>query len=189
MKINLRKAKALQEQILAEIKNINLNNSVKLTEFDTDPSYTIKKAIDQFEANYETIRQLYEIYYNIRSQVAELNADTGISKILAEIAYVEKLIGVLQSNIPKTVDWDIEVINAKLSQIKNTPFDKRLYGFQDSINISIFDDIMLQNYKINLNELKRKKIKLQDKLLHLNIVCEIVISEEVVHYLEWCDLM
>ena len=180
MEINLRKAKALQEQILSEIKNITLSDKLTISEFSTNPESEIKTALDNFNDQYESIDTLYAVYYGIRAEVAKKNAEVGISDTLADIAYCEKMIGILQSVIPKTSTMlDINVIEARLNQIKSTPFEKRTYGFQDGVNTSILDSKTVEEYKAILNSLKRQKIKAQESLLNANVVNKIVLSDEI----------
>ena len=189
MKVNLRKAKALQEQILAEIKNIEITQTVTINEFESYPEEALRNAAIEFETAYANTNMLYEIYYNIRAQVAEVNADTGVSKLLAELAYCEKMIGVLTAVIPKNDATDINIINAKLSQIRATTPDKRTYGYQDVVVSRVLDAKLKKEYNGKLSDLKRRKIKLQDQLLNLNVVSEIELSEIDAGTLKYFELI
>lgn len=190
MEINLRKAKALQEQILSEIKNITLSDKLTISEFSTNPESEIKSALEKFNDQYQSIDNLYAVYYNIRAGVAEKNSMAGISDTLANIAFCEKMIGILQSVIPKTSTMlDFNVIEARLNQIKSTSFEKRTYGFQDYVNTSILDEATIKEYETALKSLKRQKIKAQESLLNANVVNKITLSEFDVNILKKFDLI
>lgn len=185
MEINLRKAKALQEQILSEIKNITLSDKLTISEFSTNPESEIKSALEKFNDQYKSIDNLYAVYYNIRAGVAEKNSMAGISDTLANIAFCEKMIGILQSVIPKTSTMlDINVIEARL-----TSFEKRTYGFQDYVNTSVLDEATIKEYETVLKSLKRQKIKAQESLLNANVMNKILLCDLDVNILKKFDLI
>jgi len=173
MQLSLRKANALQAEILAVLGKIVVPSQTVLNEFSKaeDVRAAAVKGIDNMKLKVNLVK----ILYNIRKEVGKANA-AEIDGILTDIAESNKLIGIFGDVANAEPVEDSEVIQAKLDKLK-LPSDDR-YNRQTQLISSVFVqqeiDVCVQ-YAL---ETKRKIVKLKDKLLELNISTKITLDDE-----------
>lgn len=183
MKITLRKANALQTSIQEHLKSIDLALTVALNEFqnpETEIDLARAKLIgaDQRRANLTTAM------YAIRGQVGQANAASGVSDQLARAAYIDKRIGHLKALTEATVTEDLTVITGKLDKVRNTEAKSRIYGYGDTVNVGVLTQAQVDQFKADMNALKKEKQAINDKVLELNIRTEIELTDDVVKILQ-----
>ena len=82
MKVSLRKAKVLQEDLLDVLKQIATPASIKITEFTQDVDDAISTGLANYKAAVSGRIDLVTLLYYIREQVGIKNAEAGIDSLL-----------------------------------------------------------------------------------------------------------
>jgi hypothetical protein len=184
MKINLRKANALQLAIQDTIKNIKFDTEVKINEFQVAED-EIAKARENFAAKQERHRGLLNSLYDIRKAVSQANSTQGVDVKLADVALMDKKIQYLADLAGKTVRDSVEVVAGKMAKLCNRKEDSRslYYGHDATVDTSIFTQEDIAGFRIAVSMGKKAKQKLQDELLEINVRTEIELSADAVSVL------
>lgn len=181
MNVTLRKASAIQNSINEAIRGIKINFTLELNEFQDVPA-ELKKANDELIANDSRRQKLLMALYNIRGLVGAANTSSGIDLKLATAAFVDKRIGQLEEFTKAQVMTDLSVITGKLERIKGLKDEarSRVFGYGDTVTTSLVTQEQINQAKVEIQNLKKEKQKLNDEILELNIKTEIPLSDETV---------
>ena len=181
MKINLRKANALQLSVQDAIKSIKFDTDVKVNEFQVAED-EIAKAREAFAANQERHRGLLNSLYDIRKAVSRANSAQGVDVKLADVASMDKKIQYLTDLAGKTVRESVEVVAGKMDKLRNRKEDTRnlYYGHDASVDTSIFTAEDIAGFRTAVSMGKKAKQKLQDELLDINVRTEIELGADAV---------
>ena len=181
MKINLRKANALQLSVQEAIKSIKFDTEVKINEFQVAED-VIAKARENFAAKQERHRGLLNSLYDIRKAVSQANAAQGVDVKLADVALMDKKIQYLADLAGKTVRESVEVVAGKMDKLRNRKEDTRnlYYGHDATVDTSIFTAEDIAGFCTAVSMGKKAKQKLQDELLDINVRTEIDLSADTV---------
>jgi len=190
MNITLRKANAIQHSINEAIKNIKVDLSVELNEFQ-DIEITLQKANTELLVNDSRRQKLTMALYNIRALIGTANAASGINTTLAKAAFIDKRIGQLEELAKAAEMMSLEVIKGKLEKIKNSKDEGRrsLYGYNDTVTTNVLANEQIAQAKTEVLSLKKQKQKLNDEVLELNIKTEIPLSDDTVATLQAENLL
>jgi uncharacterized protein YdcH (DUF465 family) len=186
MNITLRKANAVQNSINDTVKNIRVDLTVEINEFQTVED-TLSKVNNELIANDGRRQNLTMALYNIRALVGTANAASGIDTALAKAAFIDKRIGQLEQLANGTEITPLEVIKGKLEKIKNDKGDntrRSLYGYSDTVSTGILSKEQIAQAKTEILNLKKQKQKLNDEILELNIKTEIPLGDDTVATLQ-----
>jgi uncharacterized protein YdcH (DUF465 family) len=186
MNISLRKASAVQAGINDVIKNIKIETSLELNEFQ-DVVTELKKANETLFANDSRRQRLLLALYNIRGLVGSANAQCGIDLKLATAAFIDKRIAQLDELAKLSAVTDLAVINGKLEKIRNDKSEttrSRIYGYNDTVTTTVVGQEQIDQVKAEIQNLKKQKQKLNDEVLELNIKTEVPLSDDVVKTLQ-----
>jgi hypothetical protein len=181
MKINLRKANALQLSIQEAIKSIKFDTEVKVNEFQVAED-EIARLRNDFAAKQERHRGLLNSLYDIRKAVSQANSAQGVDVKLADVALMDKKIQYLAELAGKTVRDSVEVVAGKMEKLRNRKEDSRslYYGHDATVDTSIFAAEDIAGFRTAVSMGKKAKQKLQDELLEINVRTEIELSADVV---------
>jgi uncharacterized protein YdcH (DUF465 family) len=182
MNITLRKANAVQNSINETVKNIRVELTVEINEFQNVED-TLSKANNELIANDGRRQNLIMALYNIRALVGTANAASGIDTALAKAAFIDKRIGQLEQLANAAEITSLEVIKGKLEKIRNDKSEtarSRIYGYSDTVSTSVLSKEQIAQAKTEILNLKKQKQKLNDEILELNIKTEIPLSDDVV---------
>lgn len=187
MKINLRKAVALQQEIQKQLKNTNLSSlaSVRLNEHESVSSQ-MDAALGTFFDAVNTKEQLTDCLYVIRSDVATANSTAGVGVLLTEIARLDAKMKDYQDAISAGVQMSDSVIAGTLNKIKKSNADgdsSRLVAARTGITTTVLTSDYIISVKEDIVSCKRKRQDLKDQLLELNIKTQIEISPTVFNIL------
>ena len=178
MKINLRKANAIQVAINETIKSLEFNAAASINEFQ-DAANEISAASAKFSRNLVRRIALLDALYEIRKAVASANDSAGIDGRLADVARLEKDLQFYSTYAKASVITDAAVINGKMERLRNRKEDA--YSFRgETVDTSIFTETEVEGFKGIVSAAKKQKQKLQDELLELNVRTEIEFSEATV---------
>lgn len=186
MNITLRKANAVQNSINETLKNIRVDLTVELNEFQ-NVEEAITKANHTLIENDGRRQQLTMALYNIRALVGTANAASGIDTALAKAAFIDKRIGQLDQLASASEMTELAVINGKLEKIRNDKGEnsrRSLYGNNDTVTTGILSKEQIHQAKTEILNLKKQKQKLNDEILELNIKTEIPLSDDTVALLK-----
>jgi hypothetical protein len=182
MNITLRKANAVQNSINETVKNIRVDLTVEINEFQNVED-TLSKANNELIVNDGRRQNLTMALYNIRALVGTANAASGIDTALAKAAFIDKRIGQLEQLAGGTEITSLEVIKGKLEKMKNDKGDnnrRSLYGYSDTVSTGILSKEQIAQAKTEILNLKKQKQKLNDEILELNIKTEIPLGDDTV---------
>lgn len=178
MKVNLRKASALQLE-LSKIRVPEIE-SIEISEFQ-DVAVEISKAKDKFLSVLKRRDRVVEAVYEIRKLVSKANAAAGIDIILADLARCEKDVKLYTQLSEMHPRRPVEEIQQKVESLAKTEARDRY--FRDSVGTMVFDEKELDVFTKRALEAKKEKRKLQDQLLDLNVRTEIELSKSAVDVL------
>lgn len=177
MKINLRKANALQNAIQDAISGINFEVELEVNEFQ-DAEGQIATAKETWRQQFTRRSALLDAFYAIRLRVGRANVEAGISDTLADVARLEKDITLLNRLSSETARVAPEVLAGKLDKIRNRSEDNSMYSMRDrKVDTTFFDESDIQSFKSALAKNKKSKQSLQDQLLELNVATMIELDE------------
>ena len=182
MNITLRKANAVQNSINETVKNIKVDLTVEINEFQNVED-TLTKANNELIANDGRRQNLTMALYNIRALVGTANAASGIDTALAKAAFIDKRIGQLEQLANGTEITSLEVIKGKLEKIKNDKGEntrRSIYGYSDTVSTGVLSKEQTAQAKTEILNLKKQKQKLNDEILELNIKTEIPLGDDTV---------
>jgi hypothetical protein len=188
MQLSLRKANALQILINDEIKNIVLSTKVELNEFEPAAGAIDKVRVELFN-NIDRKAALMNALYSIRELVSDANSATGISKILAKLANIEKLSQMYVLLASSEVKAPDEVIKGKLYKIGTNQTERNMYHSNDTVTTSVILQQELITYRERVLSLKKEKQQLSDQLLEKNVSTKIVLDNTVVALLTTANLL
>jgi len=175
MELTLRKANAVQANINEALKSLQLETQVTLNEFEEVVSQ-IGAVRERFFTNNKARKELVFALYEIRSKVAQANAEAGINDMLTNVAYLEKEISHNNSMAAKGEQTSLKVLNGQVLKNVGSKDDPYGYNRRDAVT-SIFTKEEIAEFRKVASDSKRTKQRLQDELLALNIKTEIVLSE------------
>ena len=176
MKINLRKAHAIQTQIREELRRLDLATSVTLNEFENTKSQ-IDTARSEFRGALKTHEKLSGILLDIRKKVARANADEDISDLLADAAALDSQIALYKELADARSQQSIEVLEGRLEKRRNSQEDSLYRSMSGDIFTGIFTQEEIDEYRRELANLKRTKQGVQEMILAANIDTQIELDE------------
>lgn len=181
MNITLRKANAIQNSINDAVKNIKIDLTVELNEFQ-NVEEVITKANNFMIENDGRRQKLTMALYNIRALVGTANTASGIDTALAKAAFIDKRIAQLEQLSNAGEMTSLEVIKGKLEKIKSLKDEarSRIYGYGDTVSTSVLSKEQIAQAKAEVLSLKKQKQKLNDEILELNIKTEIPLADDIV---------
>jgi hypothetical protein len=179
MRINLRKASAIQSEIQKILATTRLDADVSVTEYEANVEEFLYKATVEFAEKAQRVIQLNNCLYNMRHAVASANAQ-AVNHFLTEIERTNRLIAVAETISKAHVMKPITEIRARLEKLAKTDESSaRLYG-RDHVTTSAVTQELVDGAKGDLKALKRTRQELQDKLLAENINTTIELNDEMV---------
>jgi vacuolar-type H+-ATPase subunit I/STV1 len=153
---------------------------VAVNEYTSDVAGGLEKSKAEYAGDINRKVALNVALFNIRKSVAQANATSGISDILADVQTIDAVMTVYSGVATKAVAKSVEEITARVEKLKTAPADSssRIYGDRyNTVETSVVDQSTIDMAKAKVKELKRQKQTLQDKLLALNVNTTITITD------------
>lgn len=179
MKINLRRAAALQNSINEALRGITLVTQVSLNEFE-DAEAAIQNQHRQMETALQRRYELNLALYEIRRAVGEANHTAGINTRLAEIARMDRHIEDLATLAKTDARRSPEVIQGSLEKIRRTTSDRISLYDRITVDTPVLTAPEIEQYRRVVQENRRVRQALQDEVLGLNVTTEIELSDNAV---------
>lgn len=183
MRINLKKANAIQLSITEVISGINVQTVVNVAVFSKAKD-KIQTENARLKESLDRVLSLNFVLYQLRKEVARVNATSGVTDLLADIARVTKEMSMFSSiaNTPKHEDFS--VLSQRLNRIETADSSSYGFGNQESISTSVVSEENVKEAQEKLKALKRLKDSLKEELLLKNLDTHIVLTEEQVSVLK-----
>ena len=177
--MNLRKAKQIQDKISETTLALHFPerkvDAMTVESWQSECLHRLKEFDDTMAESLELSR----VEYNIRKLQGEANAKSGINKILTDLAFINKKISILQNLLDDMVKQEPKDVVLKRVELKTAEMQKsdRSFGFEPVVKVSIFTEDYIKEKEAELRQLKKERVKLDDKLLDLNISTTIELDE------------
>ncbi len=188
MKINLRRAAALQNSINDALKGISLETQVVLDEFQ-DAEAVILHRRAQLERNRGLRQELNTVLYDIRRAVGEANRVAGVDSQLTEIARMDQQLRDLVTLSQAQERLKPEVVAGRLEKMRHDTSERaRIYG-EPTVETSVLTAEDLAAYRQGVQTLRKQRQAAQDEVLNLNVRTEITLSDHSVAVLGQAGLI
>ena len=179
IKITLRKANAIQQNINDLLKSIVIRPTVEINEFQ-DAVATLQASNDALMAADVRRSDLLMALYSIRATVGLSNFTNGIGNRLSHLAYIDQRLQQLDPLVREDAKIkDLHVITGQLEKIRNRREEHRMYGMTDAVSSGVLQQNQIDNIAGIMRELKKQKQKLNDEVLELNVRTEIDLTDDI----------
>ena len=143
------------------------------------------KVQEEFTKNNDQYGAYSKCLTEIRIAVGNANVTSGVHELLTKIATLDRTIG-KYSEVYSTMtpSGDVSIIENKLSRMLESakPDEYSRYNV-DYINTGVFSADDINNFAQAIKVFKQTKQKYTDSLLELNMITQIVLSDEVEEFL------
>lgn len=179
VKVSLRKANSIQNNINDLLKNISIKPVVEISEFQ-DPVAILQAANDAVMAADVRRADLLMALYSIRATMGVANFNSGIGNRLSHLAYIDKRLSQLDTLTSESAQLkDLNVITGQLDKIRNRREEHRLYGYENNVSSGVLQAQQVEAIRGIIRELKKQKQSLNDEVLELNVRTEIDLTDDV----------
>jgi len=183
MKINLRKAAAIQAEIKNYLNDLDTKTDIEVPLNIDEAKVIMSDSLNKLNNNVQVAMRLTSILAEIRMNVARANTLSGISDLLTAENSFKNSFKLLES-----------FKNARLvpsDTMLKTAVDKSLatdnngyYGSRSTtMSVSFVNEDFLNQVKQELTRHKRERTKINESLLALNVQTEIELKESDYEYL------
>ena len=182
MKINLRKASVVQQTITDEIKRLGTEETtVKVSLFESDIKERLDEQMDKVRANHAQAGRLLNANKFLRAVVAKKNAEVGISDYLAEEAMLSSAESRLKTYSDSVVRPNLDALAAEIESRKANSNNERvsIYGRDYSLDVNVVPAEAITEAKKELETIRRRRRKIKDEMVSINVRTEIEVPEQV----------
>jgi hypothetical protein len=172
MKITLRKAHAIQFQIIEAISKIRTTNHAAIDPYESDVDTVIEEAKIILTDNLETRVQLEHVLLSIRLAVSKANAMHNVNTLLTKLAASQRMLDIYGC-IPTTPVLSNEIMTGRMTKARAAESD-----YVASIATGLLNQSDLVEIDTVVNALELSKIDIKDELLKINISNHITLSDE-----------
>ena len=180
MKINLRKASIVQDLLRDEVRQLRQEPSkVDVSLFEDQLCEHVDRQLSSFQDAQSKIERYLEAWRDLRVLVARHNVETGVHELLGEDSMLSHRLA--------TLDVATCSAQARLSDEAIRRQAERLKG-QEDLEITMSLDVSpartLDEMKAKMDAIRRRRRKIKDQLLNINVKTDFEVPERVVTVLE-----
>ena len=182
MKINLRKASVVQQTITDEIKRLGTEStSIKVSLFETNVTALLDEQLKKVQENHAHAGRLMSANRFLRAIVARKNAEVGIADYLAEEAMLASAETRLKSFSDAVVRPSLTALQAEIESRKASGANERasIYGREYSVDVNVVPAESIATAKTELEGIRRRRRKIKDEMVSINVRTEIEVPEQV----------
>jgi cell division protein FtsB len=182
MKINLRKASVVQQTILDEIKRLGTEETtIKVSLFEPNVFALLEEQMTKVKANHAQAGRLLNANKFLRAVVAKKNAEVGIADYLAEEAMLASAESRLKGFSESTVRPNLDALAAEIESRKANSNNERMsiYGRDYSVDVAVVPAEAIETAKKELESIRKRRRKIKDEMVSLNVRTEIEVPEQV----------
>lgn len=178
MKLNLRKANALQIAIGQQIAVVEMPVSVNIDRY-VSPLDVVEKAQAVFNAGLLKKQELFEVLYIIREKTAAASFRAGVSDLLAKDAHIGKQIALLEplARVRVYAKTPQQLSAAQLDLIEDKQPVQYAHQRRESFEVGFIHEAATKAWETEVAVLKRRKQTISDALLEANVKNEIELSD------------
>ena len=182
MKINLRKAAVVQQQIQEEIKRIGSEKTaITVSLYDTDVESKLNTQFNKYIVTNQRVSRLMDANRFLRATVARKNAEVGIMDYLAEdamlSAFETRLRGMAELTPRISEEAQKREIESRISTIAS---ERNIYGRNEhNIEVNVVTEQFVNDANAELEQVRRRRRKIKDEMVSVNVRTEIDIPEQV----------
>jgi uncharacterized protein YdcH (DUF465 family) len=181
MKINLRKASVVQQTIVDEIKRLGTESTtVKLSLYETDIQGALDAQLAKVRENHAHAGRLLNANRFLRAVVAKKNAEVGITDYLAEEAMLASAEARLKTLSEAEVRPNIDALKAEIEGRKTNAGERvSIYGREYNVDVNVVPVESVTEAKNELENIRRRRRKIKDEMVSINVRTEIEVPEQV----------
>lgn len=184
MKINLRKASVVQDQIQAELKQLGAEKTeVTVNIFDTDVESKLDAQLFKVRESNQRVGRFLEANSYLRAAVAQKNAEVGITGYLAEDAMLAAAEARTRAVTELEVRPNLDSLNQEMQSRRasaNSTDRVSLYGGRGyEMNVNIATQEYVDEARRSLETIRRRRRKIKDEMVTINVRTEIEVPEKV----------
>lgn len=189
MKVTLRHAAVLQDEIRNKLKTTELVTRVQVSEFTASLEDVISEGVLKSSKVLSERTALQEALYSIRASVAAANNTAGVNGKLAELALVESKMRDMEVLTKAPARGNLDEMRARLEKLRNQDTNAYAYGHQSPIMVGVHSQERLDLFATELANLKRAVRGIKDTLMELNFSHHIELSESTVATLKAANII
>lgn len=182
MQLNLRQAHELQTRINSTVKELQDEMELNVDLFyEGEPAGVLSNMTNKAFADLETIQKLLMIKSELRTKVAEKNAQAGIDGRLSQIACLQRIIEAYERVMGRGMRQDLFAIKERLASRreahKANPDNGDRYSCSDSFNVDVLDKKDHAEMKSRVKKFRREIRDMQEQILQLNVNTYVTIDD------------
>ena len=180
MKINLRKASIIQDILHDEVRKLDDEpHTILANLFENNICEQVEQQCQAFVEAQAKVNSYLEARRVLRTLVAQQNVKAGVHELLTEDAMLaskeRRHRNIINQANPRLSD---EAIKRQTQSLLNS--DEPC----SSVRLDVVPAELIKTFEKQAEETKRRRRKIQDKLLMINVSTEIVVPKKVVSLLQ-----
>ena len=185
MQLNLRQAHELQTRINSTVKELQdeMETNVDLF-YEGEPAGVLSNMTNKVFSDLETIQKLLMIKSELRTKVAEKNAQAGIDGRLSQIACLQRIIEAYERVMGRGMRQDLFAVKERLASRreahKANPDNSDRYSCSDSFNVDVLDKKDHSEIKSRIKKFRREIRDMQEQILQLNVNTYVTLEQGTV---------
>ena len=185
MQLNLRQAHELQTRINSTVKELQdeMETNVDLF-YEGEPAGVLSNMTNRVFTDLETIQKLLMIKSELRTKVAEKNAQAGIDGRLSQIACLQRIIEAYERVMGRGMRQDLFAVKERLASRreahKANPDNSDRYSCSDSFNVDVLDKKDHSEIKSRIKKFRREIRDMQEQILQLNVNTYVTLEQGTV---------
>lgn len=189
MELNLRKARKLEGKIAKHIEAATLKGetSVRVKGSLEDALAKIQKSGESLLNDLQTLRQLNEVRYNIRGQIANANQGTGINALMTEREQLKSksqlLLKLLNVQVAPPTEEVADLLTSKAALLDKGG-DRFGRGSEVTVDVSVVSEPVRESINTEIKATIKGLEDVEDELAQKNLGSKVTLSEETVALLK-----
>ena len=185
MQLNLRQAHELQTRINSTVKELQDEMELNVDLFyEGEPAGVLSNMTNKAFGDLETIQKLLMIKAELRTKVAEKNAQVGIDQRLSQIACLQRMIEAYERVMGRGMRQDLFAVKERLASRreahKANPDNGDRYSCSDSFNVDVLDKKDHAEMKSRIKSFRREIRDTNEQVLQLNVNSYVTLEQGIV---------
>lgn len=192
MQVTLRKADTLQKELFEKVKELGPSDGFEITHdygsdypldpvtnlsvYDKRPEKTLQEKRKRFENALQKRKKALDVVYKIRSLVGKTNEESSINQMLNELARLQQEIKFYEDIVGSPKRASDSELKKKIQNLSTK--ESKGVRVLEHVGTGLFTEEEIEVYREKLDELKREKNRLKDKLLEYNVHYKITLDKE-----------
>ena len=152
--------------------------------YEGEPAGVLSDMTNRVFGDLETIQKLLMIKSELRTKVAEKNAQAGIDGRLSQIACLQRIIEAYERVMGRGMRQDLFAVKERLASRreahKANPDNSDRYSCSDSFNVDVLDKKDHSEIKSRIKKFRREIRDMQEQILQLNVNTYVTLEQGIV---------